>query len=91
MTKNILKIFLLINISIFAQNANLVELSKIRFSGNDYFSDAELYEVVGIKETPNTLSQTLNSIFGIGDEASFFDSLTLHEEVIRLKSFYFNK
>ncbi|MDA3861243.1 MAG: BamA/TamA family outer membrane protein [Melioribacteraceae bacterium] len=76
--------------SFFAQDVNLAELEKIQFSGNDFFSDAELLDVVALKETPWGLWQSINSVIGIGEKAVYFDSLSLNDEILRLKSFYFN-
>lgn len=90
MIKKIALIILFFSSLDFAQNVKLIELENIYFEGNDYFSNAELQAVIGINETPNAVSQTLNSIFGIGEEAVYFDSLMLNEEEVRLKSFYFN-
>ncbi len=73
-----------------AQDINLPELEKINFSGNNYFSDADLYDVLGIKESPNALWQSISAIFGVGNETVYFDSLLLNEEKLRLQSFYFN-
>jgi len=68
----------------FGQEIDLLELKKIEFSGNSYFSDMELKDVVAFRESPSSISQWL------GEEAVYFDSLIIGEELLRLKSFYFN-
>lgn len=89
--KKILLIFILLNAaSTFAQSINLIELKKINFIGNNFFSDSELKDVVAVKESPSAISQALNSLIGLGEEAVYFDSLSLNSELLRLKSFYFN-
>jgi len=72
------------------QELKLAELDKIEFSGNEYFSDASLLDVVALKETPNAFSQFLNRSIGIGEGPVYFDSLSIVEEIQRIKSFYFN-
>lgn len=70
---------------------DLPELDKIEFTGNEHFSSNELKSVISLRETPNTVSQFLkNSFIGLGEEAVYFDSLLIVEELYRLKSFYFN-
>ena len=90
MKKTLLLILLVFIEFTFAQEMNLVELKKINYSGNISFSDADLGDVVGIKESPAALWQTFGSLFGTGEEAVYFDSLALNDEVLRIKSFYFN-
>ncbi|MCF6270945.1 MAG: BamA/TamA family outer membrane protein [Melioribacteraceae bacterium] len=83
--KNYIKILLiLISSFTFGQEIDLLELKKIEFSGNSYFSNLELKDVVAFRESPNSISQWL------GEEALYFDSLLIGEELLRLKSFYFN-
>ncbi len=90
MKKTLLLILLVFIEFTFAQEVELVELKKINYSGNKSFSDADLGDVVGIKESPAALWQTLGSFFGTSEEAVYFDSLALNDEILRLKSFYFN-
>ncbi len=82
-------LYLFVNFA-FAQEINLIELKKINYSGNEFFSDADLGDVVGIKESPAALWQTLGAFFGTNEEVVIFDSLALNDEILRLKSFYFN-
>lgn len=74
----------------YAQDVTFAELDRISFSGNNYFSDADLYDVLGIKESPDAIWQSISTIFGVGAETVYFDSLLMNEEKLRLKSFYFN-
>ncbi len=89
--KKYLKILLfLLATTTFGQKLNLPELKKIEFSGNEFFSDVVLGKVVALRESPSSISQFLNDLIGIGDEAVYFDSLLIGEELLRLKSYYFN-
>lgn len=89
MKKLLIILLILVASSSFAQSLRLNELEIIQFSGNDFYSDTELEDVIALKESPNALSQFLNNIFGTND-AVYFDTLSLNEEMLRLKSFYFN-
>ena len=73
-----------------AQDSKLFELESIEFIGNDNISTSQLSEVIGIKESPGNISQFLNNTLGLGEEAIYFDSLTLNDEITRLSNFYFN-
>ncbi|MBU1797003.1 MAG: BamA/TamA family outer membrane protein [Bacteroidetes bacterium] len=88
--KNTLITLLLLVATTFAQNIKLIELKKISFTGNEFFSDTELKDVIALKESPSSLSQSLNNLIGLGEEAVYFDSLSLNAEMLRLKSFYFD-
>jgi len=90
MKKTLLITIVLFATSSFAQSIKLIELKKINFIGNNLFSDAKLKDVIAIKESPSAISQSLNSLLGLGEEATYFDSLSLNAEMLRLKSFYFN-
>ena len=69
----------------------MLELEKIGFTGNEHFSNNELKSVISLRESPNAVSQFLkNSFIGLGEEAVYFDSLLIEEELYKLKSFYFN-
>ena len=89
--------FILLNILFFLLcfNANArdnlkYELESISFIGNSYFSKAELGGVISLRESPSSISQYLNDLIGLGEEAVYFDSLSLPEEISKLKSYYFN-
>ncbi len=83
--KKYFKILLILISSLtFGQKVNLLELEKIEFSGNSHFSTLELKDVIALQESPSSVSQWF------GEEAVYFDSLTIGEELLRLKSFYFN-
>jgi len=73
-----------------AQESKLFELESIEFIGNETISTSELNAVIGIKESPGAISQFLNKTIGLGEEALYFDSLTLNDEITRLSNFYFN-
>jgi outer membrane protein insertion porin family len=75
---------------LFAQKTNLPELVQIDFEGNSSFSKNELLDVIAIKESPGKISQFFNNFIGIGEEAVYFDSLLVNEDIMRLQSFYFN-
>ena len=85
---NIIYFLFLLNIS--AQEKREYELESISYIGNSYFSDAELNDVISLRESPSSISQYLNDQIGLGEEAVYFDSLSLREEEFRLKSYYFN-
>lgn len=85
---NIISAVLILNV--FAQSGKQYELESISYIGNSYFSDAELNDVVSLRESPSSISQYLNGLIGLGEEAVYFDSLALPEEELKLKSFYFN-
>ncbi|NOX67465.1 MAG: BamA/TamA family outer membrane protein [Chlorobi bacterium] len=85
---NIISAVLFLNV--FAQSEKQYELESISYIGNSYFSDAELNDVVSLRESPSSISQYLNGLIGLGEEAVYFDSLALPEEELKLKSFYFN-
>jgi len=83
-------LLILISSLIYGQDSNLIELESIEFSGNEYFSNNELKDVIALRESPGSISQSLNDFIGLGEEAVYFDSLLIGEELQRLKSFYFN-
>jgi len=83
--KNYFKILLfLISPLIFGQDINLIKVETIEFSGNEHFSNSELIDIIALRESPNRL------LIFLGDEAAYFDSLLIGEELQRLRSFYFN-
>lgn len=86
--KKTLLIILLSTVYLFGQSN--FELKKINFVGNKSFSATELNSVIALRESPNVFSQVLFSLIGLGEEAVYFDSLSLNTEMLRLKSFYFN-
>ena len=83
-------ILLFIYTSISGLENGKYELESISFVGNSSFSDAELISIISLRESPNSISQFLNDLIGLGEEAIYFDSLSLQEEESRLKSYYFN-
>lgn len=68
----------------FGQDINLITLEKVEFSGNEHFSNDELIDIVALRESPNWL------LIYLGDEAVYFDSLLIGDDLQRLRSFYFN-
>ena len=83
-------IILFIWFDISANENGKYELESVSFFGNSNFSESELSEVISLRESPNSISQYLNDLIGLGEEAVYFDSLSLPEEEYKLKSFYFN-
>lgn len=83
--KNYFKILLILISSLtFGQEINLPKLEKIEFSGNEYFSNNELRDIIAFRESPSSI------LIFLGEETVYFDSLLIGEEIMRLKSFYFN-
>ena len=85
---NMIILFIWFDIS--ANENGKYELESVSFFGNSNFSESELSEVISLRESPNSISQYLNDLIGLGEEAVYFDSLSLPEEEYKLKSFYFN-
>ncbi|MBK7104328.1 MAG: BamA/TamA family outer membrane protein [Ignavibacteriae bacterium] len=87
-------IFVLISfaftIQIFPQSENKIELAEINFVGNDFFTSSELEEIIISKESPNWLSQFLASFSSFGNSATYFDSLTIPNDINILKNYYFS-
>lgn len=75
---------ILISSLTFGQENTLLELEKIEFIGNEYFSDNELKDVIALRESPNSI------LIFLGEEKVYFDSLLIGEELQRLTSYYFN-
>ena len=72
-----------------AQNGNKIELTDIEFTGNDYFTSAELRNIITSKESPAWYSKLLN-IFSSSDETSYFDSLNIPADISLIRSIYFS-
>ncbi len=83
-------LIVLLNTFTFAQDEMEYELTSIAFVGNSYFSNAELGDVISLRESPSSISQFFNDLIGLGEDAIFFDSLSLSQEELRLQSYYFN-
>jgi len=64
------------------------ELISIEFTGNKYFSDGELKNVIVSKESPLWISQFLNSFTSFGSPPSYFDSLAIDDDILNLNNFY---
>ena len=76
--------------TISAQVEDKIELESIQFIGNKSISTSELQEAIISKESPNWLSQFLNSITfeKFGAKAIYFDSLLIPADVEAIKSLY---
>lgn len=66
------------------------EISEITFDGNKTFADGQLQNIISTKTSPGWLSKFANNIFGIGEEAKYFDSLSLSTDLSILKNFYYD-
>jgi outer membrane protein assembly factor BamA len=80
--------FLGVNPGVFGQE-DKIELNSIDFIGNEFFSNSELEEIIISKESPNWLSQFLDSFTSFGNPASYFDSLDLQDDLSILRNHYF--
>ena len=65
---------------IFAQKDN-IELSNVDFVGNDFFDTAELEDLISSKESPSSISQFLYSFSIFGSPATYFDSLSVQDDI----------
>lgn len=74
--------------SVFAQSYYDFEVSAIKFTGNNYFSESELKANIESKETPMWFWQFLNSFSDFGDEAVYFDSSNISIDKKAIKDYY---
>ena len=70
------------------ESENKIELSSINFFGNQYFSTAELKNVIFSKESPGWFSQFLNSFTNFGSPPTYFDSLAIDDDISNLENYY---
>lgn len=73
---------------VFAQSK--YEIDEIIFSGNNNFPEGQLINIISTQTSPNWLSKFANKVFGIGEEAKYFDSLALFIDLSILKNFYYD-
>jgi len=66
------------------------ELVNVQFVGNQSIPSSQLREVVSSKESPGWFSKFLNSFSGWGEEASFFDSLLIRNDLQDLRNYYWS-
>lgn len=71
----------------FAQQSN-IELNSIDFVGNEFFDAAELEKIITLKESPSSFSQFLNSFTSFGSSATYFDSLSVQDDINLLLKLY---
>jgi outer membrane protein insertion porin family len=83
-------ILLSISITAFSQTEEQFELTEIEFIGNKNISEDALRNVIFSKESPGWLSQFLNSFSGFGEEATYFDSLQIFNDLKQLQNFYYD-
>jgi len=78
------------SIGTYAQNEEdeKIELNSIAFTGNTYFSDSELKNVIQLKESSGWFSQFLNSFTNFGSPPSYFDSLQTDDDIAILEDYY---
>ncbi len=72
----------------FGQINERIELSEIKFIGNESFNASELENIITSKESPGWLSQFLDSFTSFGDPANYFDSLSIRDDITILTNFY---
>ncbi len=66
-----------------------LEVSKIRFEGNETFHDDALLEVMQTKESPAGFWKFMYKISEkLGDKPEFFDRLLFEQDYARLQAFY---
>jgi len=87
--KKILLIFFFF-ISIYAQVDQQFELTEIDFNGNDNISSDELRKIIISHESPGWFSQFLNSFTSFGEEAIYFDSLQITNDINRMRNYYYD-
>lgn len=85
--------FCFYNIGLFSQPEtpnNLLEINKIRISGNKFFDDSQILESFVTKETPGPVSKFLFKIFGdkFGRSAEYFYEDVFLTDIERLKQLY---
>lgn len=86
----ILLLIISFQINIYSQeeDENKIELNSITFTGNNYFSDTELENVIISKETSSWFSKFINSFSSFGSPASYFDSLQVDDDISFLENHY---
>ncbi len=86
------KILLLIilSVTLAAQSDQRFELKTIDFQGNENISTDELREIIFSKESPGWISQFLNSFTSFGDEAVYFDSLLIFNDIRQMQNYYYD-
>lgn len=72
----------------FAQTTTAIQINNIKFNGNNFFSSSVLNNLILSKESPNWLSQFINTFSSFGSSPSFFDSLTVNNDISILTNFY---
>ncbi|PID63084.1 MAG: hypothetical protein CR986_00455 [Ignavibacteriae bacterium] len=72
----------------FAQKNKKIELTAIKFSGNTFFNENKLKELIISKESPGWFSQFLNSFSGLGNPAIYFDSLKIQDDIAIIENLY---
>jgi outer membrane protein insertion porin family len=88
---HIIILFLLFIVSqfCFSQESEKYELTKIDFTGNNYFSSSKLRDLISSKESPGWFWKFLNSISSaVGKEPVYFDSLNIQDDIHILNQFY---
>lgn len=70
------------------QSDSQIELTEIEFTGNKFFDDTELENIILSKESPSWFSQFLDSFTSFGNPANYFDSLIIRDDITILKNFY---
>ena len=66
-----------------------LEVSKIRFEGNETFRDDALLEVMQTKESPASFWKFMYKISEkLGDKPEYFDRLLFEHDYARLQAFY---
>ncbi len=72
-----------------AQDVGKFELNEINFSGNSFYSDAELRAAIVSKESPGWFSQFLYSFSNLGEAPVLFDSLKIPLDEQNIRKLYF--
>ncbi len=66
-----------------------LEVSRIRFEGNESFRDDALLAVMRTKESPAGFWKFMNKISEkLGDKPEYFDRLLFEQDYVRLQAFY---
>lgn len=81
-------VWLFLQTFLFAQSGAKLELSSIKFTGNNQFPSSQLKLVIFSQETPLWILKFLNSFTFFGKEASYFDSTLVKIDVQALSEFY---
>jgi len=83
--------FFIADINILGQSDEPIELVSVEFSGNDFFDSDELAEIIVSKESSNWFSQFINSFTSFGSPPSYFDSLSIQDDISILSNYYKSK